>query len=43
MAEKRFGPIPGWARQKLDAMSLADLEDTALRLLDSPGLEELLR
>jgi predicted transposase YdaD len=41
--DKRFGPIPKWARQKLDAMSLADLEDTALRLFDAPDLEGLLR
>jgi predicted transposase YdaD len=41
--EKRFGAIPDWARQKIHAMSLPDLEDAALRLLDAPCLEEMLR
>ncbi len=31
--EKRFGAIPEWAMQKLDAMSSAELQDTALALL----------
>ena len=42
-AEKRFGAIPDWARQKIDAMSLADLQDAELRLLDAQDLEDLLR
>jgi len=41
-AEKRFGAIPDWAKQKIDAMSLADLHDAELRLLDAPDLEGLL-
>jgi len=41
--EKRFGAIPAWASQKLDAMSSAELQDTGLRLLDAPDLEGLLR
>jgi hypothetical protein len=41
-AEKRFGAIPAWAMQKIDAMSLADLQDAELRLLDAPTLEQLL-
>ncbi len=41
--EKRFGAIPEWAQQKIDAMSSTDLEDAALRLLDAASLEELLR
>jgi predicted transposase YdaD len=41
--ERRFGPVPAWARQKIDAMSLGDLEDMARRLFDAQGLEDLLR
>ena len=40
--EKRFGPVPAWARQRLEAMSAPELEETALRLLDARSLEELL-
>ena len=42
LAEKRFGPVPAWARQRLEAMSASELEETALRLLDAASLEELL-
>jgi hypothetical protein len=41
--DKRFGAIPDWAKQKIEAMSLADLQDAELRLLDAPNLEDLLR
>jgi hypothetical protein len=40
--EKRFGPVPAWARQRLEAMSAPEVEETALRLLDAASLEELL-
>jgi predicted transposase YdaD len=40
--EKRFGSLPAWAKQKIDAMSSPDLEAAALRLLDAQSLEELL-
>ena len=40
--QRRFGAIPDWAKQKIDAMSLADLQDAELRLLDAPDLEDLL-
>ena len=43
LAEQRFGTIPEWAKQKIDAMSLADLPDAELRLLHAPDLEDLLR
>ena len=39
---KRFGPVPEWAKQRLEALSAADLEQVALRLLDAASLEELL-
>ena len=40
-AEKRFGTVPAWAIQKLEAMSVTELEDAALRLLDVRSIEEL--
>jgi hypothetical protein len=40
--EKRFGPLPSWASQQIEALSAPGLEDLALRLLDVRTLEELL-
>ena len=42
LIEKRFGAIPAWARQRLDAMSASEIEETALRLLDAQSLDALL-
>jgi hypothetical protein len=42
LAEKRFGPVPSWAKQRIDAMSAAEIEHIALRLLDAASLEDLL-
>ena len=39
--EKRFGAVPAWVRQRLEAMSTADVEEVAIRLLDARDLEEL--
>jgi predicted transposase YdaD len=39
--ETRFGAVPSWARQRLDAMSAPELEETAVRLLNARSLEEL--
>jgi predicted transposase YdaD len=39
--EKRFGSIPPWARQRVEAMPAPEVEETALRLLDARSLEEL--
>ena len=39
--EKRFGRIPASARQQLQAMSAAEIEDTALRLLEAQSVEDL--
>jgi len=40
---KRFGALPGWAGEKLAALSTSELEDLSERLLDAKSLEELLR
>lgn len=40
--EKRFGSVPPWARERLQAMSAPEVEETALRLLDVNSLKDLL-
>jgi len=41
--EKRFGPLPGWAAEKLAALPVSGLEDLSERVLDAASVEELLR
>ena len=43
LLERRFGPLPAWARQQLVAADLASLEIWGLRLLEATSLEEVLR
>lgn len=40
--EKRFGPLPGWAEQRLAQLSTSELDDLSLRILDAHTLDELL-
>src|SRR6266446_2060721 len=40
--EKRFGPIPGWAEERLASRSAAELEDLSVRVLDAQSMEDLL-
>ena len=40
--EKRFGALPGWATEKLAALSTSELEDLSERVLDAKTVEELL-
>ncbi|MGA2737893.1 MAG: DUF4351 domain-containing protein [Bryobacteraceae bacterium] len=40
--EKRFGTLPGWAREKLAALPAEQLEDLSERVLDAKSVEELL-
>ncbi len=40
--EKRFGPIPKWADERLAARSAAELEELSIRILDAATIEELL-
>jgi predicted transposase YdaD len=42
LLEKRFGPIPAWAEERLDGRSAEDLEALSIGLLESQSLEELL-
>jgi hypothetical protein len=41
LIEKRFGPIPGRAAQRIDEMSAPELKALALRVLEARNLEEL--
>jgi predicted transposase YdaD len=43
LLERRFGPLPAWARQQLAAADLASLETWGLRLLEASSLEDVLR
>ncbi len=38
---KRFGPVPDWARGRLEALTPDELERIELRLLDAPTLEDI--
>ncbi len=41
LIEKKFGPMPAWVDQRLGAMTLGDIENVALRVLDAASLQEL--
>ncbi len=41
--ERRFGPLPAWVRQQIDAAETATLETWGVRLLDATSLEDVLR
>lgn len=43
LIEKRFGALPAWANDKLNALSAAELEDLSERVLDAGSVEELLK
>ncbi len=40
--ERRFGPLPGWATDRVRGATVATLEDWGLRLLDARSLAELI-
>jgi hypothetical protein len=42
LLEKRFGPIPAWAEERLGGRSAEDLEALSIRLLEAQSLEDLL-
>jgi hypothetical protein len=41
--EKKFGPIPAWAEERLSKATVPEIEDLAVRLLDAVTLDELLK
>src|SRR5207244_1221381 len=40
--EKRFGPIPSWAEERLQTRSMTEIEDLIVRVLDAQSIEDLL-
>jgi hypothetical protein len=42
LIEKRFGPMPKWAADRLAARSAAELEELSLRIFDVTNIEDLL-
>jgi predicted transposase YdaD len=43
LVEKRFGPIPDWAEERLRSQSAAELEALSVGVLDAQSIEELLK
>jgi hypothetical protein len=43
LIEKRFGPMPAWAEERLTGQSTTELEDLSLRVHDAQSLEDLLK
>jgi hypothetical protein len=41
--EKKFGPLPSWAEERLAGRSTTELEELSIRVLDAPNLEDLLK
>jgi predicted transposase YdaD len=41
LIEKRFGPLPASAEEHLTPLSIAELEDLSLRVLDAKSMDEL--
>ena len=41
--EKKFGPLPSWAEERLAGRSTTELEELSIRVLDAPSLEDLLK
>lgn len=42
LMERRFGPTPSWACERVDSLSIEQLETLGLELLDDKSLNELL-
>jgi hypothetical protein len=43
LLERRFGALPGWARDRIASANIADLEEWSLRVLDAASLDEVFR
>ena len=41
--EKKFGPLPSWAEERLAGRSTTELEELSIRVLDAANLEDLLK
>jgi hypothetical protein len=42
LLERRFGSLPGWARDRIAAADTITLEEWGLRVLDAASLEDVL-
>jgi hypothetical protein len=42
LLERRFGDVPGWARDRVLAADTVMMEEWGLRVLDAASLEEVL-
>lgn len=42
LLERRFGVLPGWARDRIAAADTAALEEWGLRVLDAASLDDVL-
>ncbi len=40
-AIKRFGTLPAWADQRLASLSITEIEDISVRILDAKTIENL--
>jgi hypothetical protein len=43
LLERRFGPVPDWARDRIAAADTETLEEWGVRVLDAGSLEAVLR
>ncbi|HLI82740.1 MAG TPA: DUF4351 domain-containing protein [Bryobacteraceae bacterium] len=43
LVERRFGPVPGWAEERLSKMPAQQLEELSVRVLDAGSIEDLLK
>jgi predicted transposase YdaD len=41
LLERRFGPLPDWAANRLDNLSTSELDEIAIGVLDATSLESL--
>ena len=41
LIQKRFGAFPAWADERMSKLSVTEIEDLSLRLLDAKDLDEL--
>ncbi len=41
LIDKRFGPVPSWADERLSKLSVTELEDLSLRVLDAPSITDM--
>ena len=43
LIEQRFGPLPAWARERLDVLTAPQIEQSQLLVLNARSLDDILR